>query len=345
MPVVQEAGEIANLFEKQDEIIVNTKFSAQLLQAFAISDINLYIDPPIPHLCKESEPLRADYNIKNKSRIELSTFSRVIPEKQIHSIVKGLTYLDKSYILNIYGFQSNDNDYEIYLKKLIIKNGLTRRVKCMPMLKTNSDKINAFNKTDIFINLSTTFEETMGKTILESCYWGKEVVANEWNGFPEILPREKLINTYWSKNDWYHVKPYEISLKIKQIKTNDSKLNFSYYRNFYESVNKKEQMSFRPGNISRLADGNSLYFNQNRFKALVESHFAPNLRREYEDSHAPEHPYYIYTKLRNKISNLSIQEKLMSWIHKNTYSPYRYTAIEIHKKLQIDINLENEASK
>lgn len=345
MPVIQEAGEITNLFKEKDEIIVNTRFSAQLLKSFAISKINIYINPPIPQLCKENVPVRIDYRIKEKSKIEVSTFSRVIPEKQIHSIIKGLTYLDESYVLNIYGFQNEGNEYEIYLKRLITENNLTSRIKCLPMLKTNMEKIYAFNKTDIFVNLSTTFEETMGKTILESCYWGKEVIANEWNGFPEILPKEKLINTYWSKNDWYHVKPCELSLKIKKIKFNNSKLNLAYYENFYESVKNQKYMTYRHRSNTEKTDKNSLNIDKEKLKTIVESHFAPNLIKRHENNLVPEHPYYIYTKLREKAGKLSIQEKLMSWINMNTNSAYRYTAMQIYDKLQIEINLEKEGSE
>ena len=53
--------------------------------------------------------------------------------------------------------------------------------------RSNQKKI-AFDKTDICINLSTTFEETMGKTILES-YIGKGVIANIMDF--EILPKKE----------------------------------------------------------------------------------------------------------------------------------------------------------
>ena len=127
MPVIKDIEKIANVLERRDEVIVNTKFSAELLQLFINNRINIFVNPPIPQLCVENEPMRVDYSIKEKSRIEISTFSRVIPDKQIHSVIEGLNYLDESYVLNIYGFQENEMT-EIYLKKLIDNKNLGSKI-------------------------------------------------------------------------------------------------------------------------------------------------------------------------------------------------------------------------
>ena len=93
---------------------------------------------------------------------------------------------------------------------MITRLNLENRVRCEAKLNNYDTRIKALKNTDICINLSVTFEETLGKTILEACYWGKTVIANEWSGFVDILPRSQIINTFWSPQDWYYVRPIDL---------------------------------------------------------------------------------------------------------------------------------------
>ena len=78
--------------------------------------------------------------------------------------------------------------------------------------------------------------------------------------------------------------------------------------------------------------------------AIVENHFAPNLIKSIHDGHGPEHPCYIYLKMKSKESKVNIYKKLMSWIDVNRDSAYLYTAIQISDKLKVEIDLEKEVN-
>ena len=221
------------LKSEHDELVVNSEFSRRLIsKILKTQSIELKVKPPMPELCVGEKPTFSNYNLENQREVNLSIFSRIIPGKLIHIVIKTMTLMDPKYRLTIYGFENPLTEYQKDLKNMITRLNLEDRVRCEAKLNNYDTRIKALKNTDICINLSVTFEETLGKTILEACYWGKTVIANEWSGFVDILPRSQIINTFWSQQDWYYVRPIDLQNNILKVKGIIEHKNNYLYQSF-----------------------------------------------------------------------------------------------------------------
>ena len=75
-----------------------------------------------------------------------------------------MTLLDEKYKLNIYGFEQQPTEYQHDLMNMIRNLNLEKRVRCKKKSTTTTLE-KAFLENDICINLSATFEETLGNNI------------------------------------------------------------------------------------------------------------------------------------------------------------------------------------
>lgn len=239
-----------------DRVVVNTQFSRScLVQLIDINPEVVIVRPPLPELCLE--PVRT---LRDKSpRRKIKSFSRLIPNKGCHEVIKSLILLDHDWELYLYGFHPEPTEYERYLLGLTHALGLNSRVHCRPLLVKMTDRIDALVDADVVVNISVSFEETMGKVILEALSWNKPVIANNWSGFPDLLPHQNLIPTHWSLQDWYHLKASDLALAVQRTLT----LPHDYPRSLY-----LEFLSLREQEISRSSI--------NSFSNPMNHHSQPN---------------------------------------------------------------------
>ena len=203
------------LLKPNDSIVVNTHFSQRCLRdMFDIPNGLIIVKPPIPELCRDARHAIEPSCLARSSNLRISCFSRISPEKGIHELIKALRHLPIEWTLHIYGFSESHSIYEAYLIRLCQRLGLDNRIYFQKQVNDKDKRLEALLLADVVVNMSTSFEETMGKVILEALSWGKPVVANYWNGFADLLPGNELITTYWSSYDWYHVKANDISQAI-----------------------------------------------------------------------------------------------------------------------------------
>ena len=201
------------LMSAGDQVIVNTPFTKSCIsQVIDINTESVIVRPPIPELCTDRHYNRAGQSTKKK----ITTFNRVIADKGCHEVIKAMKLLDDDWELYIYGFHRTPTLYEQYLFRLIRILGLKKRVHCMPILLSINDRIDALTEADVVVNVSVSFEETMGKVILEALSWNKPVIANYWSGFPDLLPNEHLVPTHWSCHDWFHLRANDLAAAIQK---------------------------------------------------------------------------------------------------------------------------------
>ena len=281
------------------------------------------------------------YSLENKKEINLSIFSRIIPGKLIHTVVQTIALLDAKYKLKIYGFEDPMTEYQKDLINMITRLNLQKRISCEPMLDTNSARITAIKNTDICINLSTTFEETLGKTILEVCYWGKKVIANEWSGFIDILPKNQIINTHWNPRDWYNVRSNELREKLEQVREVNELENHGLYQRFFEQI-RSHDLKYQKNEIREnvkektLGDANKINFKDRRkMRETVEKIFAPSLEKEYElGLPHTQHPLTILVLNEYIETKGQIIEKINRWKFYNRDSIYRSEANRLLEMLE-----------
>ena len=343
MPIMDIVGKYIELKSEHDELVVNSEFSRRLIsKILKTQSIELKVKPPMPELCVGEKPTFSNYNLENQREVNLSIFSRIIPGKLIHIVIKTMTLMDPKYRLTIYGFENPLTEYQKDLKNMIRRLNLEDRVRCEAKLNNYDTRIKALKNTDICINLSVTFEETLGKTILEACYWGKTVIANEWSGFVDILPRSQIINTFWSPQDWYYVRPIDLQNNILKVKGIIERKNNYLYQSFFENIHsherrvdqKKDHVNNSEARV--VAENLKKFKDRNKMQEIVEKIFAPNLKKEnkIDESHK-QHPWTILAMSNSGETNDEIIKKISSWKSYNHDSIYRSEAnkiLEILKK-------------
>ena len=339
MPVLKTINEFIEIKSEDDEIVVNSKFSSRLINSSLGKSIEaIKVKPPIPELCLSESPKYKTYKLKDKEEINLGIFSRIIPGKLTHIVIDMMTLLDEKYKLNIYGFEQQPTEYQHDLMNMIRNLNLEKRVRCKKKVNDYDSRKKAFLENDICINLSATFEETLGKTILEACYWGRTVIANEWSGFLDILPDNQIVSTYWNAQEWYYARAIDLSEKIMEIKEINEQHNKNIYLKFFESVN-RNQNRIEGKDVKESVVGKNKHSmsitklkDKTEIRESIEKLFAPNLRKETNlgstDTH---HPWTIYAMNE---SNDVIIEKVQNWKLYNKMSIHKSEANNIISMLK-----------
>lgn len=344
LPVLYDIHKYYLNKEIHDQIIVNSPFSKRLIHN--LLDINvssLLVDPPIPEICLLTNESLGQYEINSKN-IQLGIFSRIIPEKLIHTVIESMKLLGSNYFLTIYGFDTPLSSYQNYLFELIDKLDLKAQIICCNRNTCESQRLLALSNIDICINLSSTMEETMGKTILEATYWGKTVIANKWNGFLDILPLNQLVDTYWSSDKWFYVKSTDLNNLIKSISSIDETYNRSLFTIFYETTcpnaNLRNNYSFQDSSTNHYDfEQNHQSLNAYKWKCIEES-FAPYLQKDSQwHSLYHLHPSALYLKYENIWTVSELIKIYDHWCHHNTNSVFLSTATEILTNLKSKISL------
>lgn len=334
-------------FVDGDSVVVNTQFTRRCITTLLGTHKELVrVRPPIPELCRAgSEGLVREEDKFRKKRY-IASFSRLNSEKGTHELIKAIQLLPDHWHLSLYGFDARRSVYQEYLANLAKDLGMQSRISLHPQLNSKEERLYALLEADVIVNTSTSFEETMGKSILEALSWGKPVVANCWNGFVDLLPETQLIPTYWSEEQCYHVKAEDIAKAV--INVEDGKM-----QNPEESFNKfllmRDHESILFNNSDHL-NGNHKYIDpevlegwlthprimtmtsapnlmENYAKALGEI-FAPSTTvhmQEPLDLERPSlHPRIIVACCQKR--NIDPIEYLKKWVKENLYSPYRLMA-------------------
>ena len=332
-----------------DEIIVNSTFSTRLIQAALKIDANqLKIKPPVPEICLKANPSFKSYKLKDKNKIQLGVFSRVVPGKLIHSIIETIPMLGNKYQLTIYGFEDPPTEYQIGLITMIKQLGLEEQVNCREKIDEVDSRIEALMAIDICVNLSVTFEETLGKSLLEACYWGRTMITNEWNGFLDMVPSDQMVKTYWSSKEWYHVNPKELCKLIKSIDEINCDKNINLFQDFFKHHNNYEpnQCSTKQNKAHRekyMLEEPIIYLESNLKKQeTIEKIFAPNLIKDTRTFLPHEnHPWSLLTRNQPKHSQATILDKIEEWKICNQGSIHQSVANEIIEMLKINPKYNN----
>lgn len=333
------------LMRAGDCLVVNTQFSRRCLtELLPINPEVVIVRPPIPELCLDQPSLRSD-RINQK---KIKTFSRVIPDKGCHELIKAMMLLSDDWELHLYGFHRDPTEYESHLLRLIQSLGLQSRVYCHPLLQKLTERRAALTEADVVVNISTSLEETMGKAILEALSRNKPVVANRWNGFPDLIPSQDLISTHWSCTDGYHVSASDIALAIERSHS----LPNDYPRNLYHRFLAMRENELRPKQdlysshpmlaplepnreaLSQwLLTPRSMSLRENtkfltQHGKTLSAYFAPNAivvnNQEVKTAHLDFHPRILFCYCLDKKEDPF--PYLKRWLQRQLDSPYREIA-------------------
>ena len=349
LPVLDILYKFYTAKSQNDEILVNSAFSTRLIKStLNINPNSLKIKPPIPEICTKEAPTFELINLKNKNNIQLGVFSRVIPGKLIHSVIETMPILGKKYQLTIYGFENPPTEYQMGLINMIKQLNLEDQIRCKEKINEYDERIKSLISIDICINLSITFEETLGKTLLEACYWGRTVITNEWNGFQDILPSKQMIKTYWNSKDWYHINPKELCESIKDIKEINCNKNTILFKEFFKdhnnkSLNKYSNKEIETQCIECVIKEPKVHLKNNYKKQEeIEKIFAPNLIKDRQIFRPNEnHPWSILIQNQPKNPEATIIKKIKEWKIENQGSIHQSIANEIIEMLRNKIKSKN----
>jgi glycosyltransferase involved in cell wall biosynthesis len=344
-------------FLKKDEIVVNTRFAKKcLIETILVSPDLIKVHPPIPELCSTNfRPPSSPKKSRNDST-QISVFSRICVDKCIHDQIEAMSLLPPKWHLNIYGFDSASSFYKKFLVEMVSNLRLGNRVHLLPQLNTKSERQRALLESDIIINTSTSFEESMGKVIIEAFSWSKPVIANRWNGFIDLIPDQSLIPTYWDSHKWFHVKSKDIAEAITNLISMPQQEPFDFFQKFLEmrnndnynyTINKKNNTFDRENlpstyNIAQwIAKPRTMFINHG--SSLQEKHaetltkcFAPGLAMGHPANIVNPstclHPKSLLIHCRNK--NLNPLLLMNMWLANNPSSPFE----EIARQLILELS-------
>ncbi|MCK9224582.1 MAG: glycosyltransferase [Candidatus Muirbacterium halophilum] len=185
-----------------------------------------------------------NYNIFKKKNSMFKTkkiciLGHITKLKNIHTAILSLKYLDKDYILNIYGecpYKTESMEYKKKLEKIIIDENLNNRVF---FHNFNKNVKSIYLENDLLLSVST--KESFGRTAFEALFFNLPVIVSKTGffydkcyDFPFIIPLNKL-------------NPMFISEKIKIVfnnYTHYSKKNIVFFMKLKDEfdtieVNKK----------------------------------------------------------------------------------------------------------
>jgi len=338
------------LMRRGDEIVFNTPFSRKCLTSIlSVNPSIIRVSPPIPELCRLSTTVVPRRPVDSSSTKTISCFSRLHADKCIHTILEALALLPSCWHLRLYGNNTPSTVYQDHLLYLIKSLGLDRRVTLNPLLVSLDHRISQLASSDVVVNLSTSFEETMGKVILEASSWNIPVIANVWNGFPDLITREHLLPTSWDKTNWFHVCPSDLAQAITASQRPPHSTSRSIFDNFLSMRDREMKSSVHSGNepplaASRLPDyslliqwiqrprqmsityGPRYMLKHSRLLTLCFSHGI--LPRQPATSGLDEtnlHPNYIH--MYCQLQSLDPRQYLHDWLRRSTHSPFQEIAL------------------
>ena len=128
---------------------------------------------------------------KNKKKIIISYFGRIIPEKGIHILIKSLENLKNlhwEFMLDI--DQVENNLYYENIIKNLKKNFQKGRIK---FIKCNHYQIAKYMKKSHIVVLPSLYEEQYGRVIQEAVACGNVVVGSNIGSIPEIIKDKDLL--------------------------------------------------------------------------------------------------------------------------------------------------------
>ena len=182
------------LLQSIDIFVFNSEFSRTLFLASVPSSypVNCKVQPvKIP---------KEEQNFNYESRKYFAILSRCNYSKLLHLAIQSVAKCQHAPKVVKMCLLISDSKFEQYyleyLKALSSSLGVTL------LLEYNigyERKQKVFSEAFACINLSSTFEETQGKTLIEAVSSGCLAVANNWNGFHENCHPDFLINTFWTQ--------------------------------------------------------------------------------------------------------------------------------------------------
>jgi len=144
----------------------------------------------IPH------PIRPLPTVGASRGADLVSLTRMHPSKLLHRQIEAMAVLRDRGVsgvnLRIAGsiHDSSTGDVSPYARSLaekIKRLRLEDRVELVGLIDGEQAKASFLGGAALLLNLSTTIEESFGKSIVESLSCGVPVLGTRWNGFPEVI--------------------------------------------------------------------------------------------------------------------------------------------------------------
>ena len=225
-----------HMFNTADKLIPCTKFLERRL-------INLGADPKkikLIYLSKEGKFFVPSFKKKSEDKIILLTIARLVKEKGIQNSIKAIRILSKKYPYIEYRI-IGDGQYGKYLKELVKKEGLEKRIKFLG-IKTGKDALKEYQNSDIFvlpsISSHNNWVEGGGVVNLEAQLCGIPVVASNCGGIPEYV-KNKETGLLTQENPEDLAKKIEILIKDKKLRETMGEIGRKFVLSKYSKDNLK----------------------------------------------------------------------------------------------------------
>ena len=156
---------------------------------------------------------------ETRKKNQICVFSRLNPYKNTHHIIEALMECgwDGKVVLGILPNKNNIGKYyEEHLRKLINKTDIN----IIGMREYKRDEINEIMSESIgCIIVSSSFEETQGKVIIEAANNCCLPVVNKWNGHQDYIPNDYigLIDTNWDPMNGISIDKKKLVERIRNL--------------------------------------------------------------------------------------------------------------------------------
>ena len=154
-----------------------------------------------------------------KKKEQICIFSRMNHYKNIHQLLEAIDegrWQGKIIVGILPNTNNNGKYYKTQLQNIIRKSNLNVE----GMRAYDQKEINKIMSNSVAcVVLSTSFEETQGKVIIEAAGSCCLPIANKWNGHQDFLPQKYIgnINTEWNEIEGISVDKKELVEAIKNI--------------------------------------------------------------------------------------------------------------------------------
>ncbi len=197
------------LMSSGDTLVFNTVFSKDLVENF------LPVGTRVRGIVKpvRISSLKSAHIEARKNRIVV--VSRLEYTKNIVDSIRAVGLLRKKPTMAICLFSDQSEKSYHYLNQL--KQVANDQNVCIEWIfdSDTGQRDLLFRESSLCIVLSTTTEETQGKVVIECALNGCMPIVNRWNGLPEYVEEECIVETGWDEKRGAYINISQLADKIK----------------------------------------------------------------------------------------------------------------------------------
>lgn len=201
----------ALLMNSNDRFVFNTVFSKSLVEKF------LPVGAKVRSVVRPVRISRLTHSHDTARRYQLVVVSRLEYKKNIVNSIQAVGLLREKPPMAICLF-SDDSEksfhYMSQLKQVAKEQGV-----CIEWIFDSDARQRSllFRESSLCLVLSTTTEETQGKVIIESAQDGCMPIVNRWNGLPEYVAEEGIVDTGWDEKRGAYINIKQLADKIREF--------------------------------------------------------------------------------------------------------------------------------